>query len=759
MTDESGRYIFTKLIPGTYTLAATFTGFGAPDQRVEIVASQTSQLDIQMSLGGVPLGEGCPSVAEGSPAQPVSARDFVRLERSTPTYSVEVRGDGAVLWRGGDRSHEDLHRLEVEISGERDATIEPEAARALIEKFRNPAFWQLCARYEFRGTPDGRTRIETSHRSPVTIKVRIADREKQVENYAKMGPDALQDFEKEIDRTADTHRWIHGDSKSEVFSSNLAVDSAGGVKPGVTPLMLAIGRGDIAQAQALLAAKADPNARDSSGWTALMYASYRGQSPELIQMLLASGADPNLRSEMGQTALMAAVLGTNETVAVARALISSGADVNAQDWNGENAIMLATHVRFWSGGFHERAETLAALYGAGARLNAVDAKGRTVFDHLDLEAAENSPLRLRYEEMKAILRSPVPGTVPVRAAGRVVTAPNSLLQRIVLQRVGAGVDDIETPVAPDGSFVLEKILPGTYTVQPLPAPTFPIALKPLHIPNANTTDLQIAIPGLREIAVRVEVEGNRPPPTFALGLAGDAGGANHATAKATHVVWGSDSPLPPVLASALTGGADLHLIRIGIPINHPSTADLVVWMPFRGLGAASGTRPDGAYTIILPEGEYPIAVMLSREMSPVAGRVQFEAPDYSVTSMTEGTTNLLANPLLVDRTQKKEIRITLKPTRTQQWVKVSGRVIGLPDALLGQAKIRLEGEVIGVESVVKADGSFEFPQALPGEYSIRVLDPDVSTTGDVELQNATLSRTWLTIPGKDIGGIEIVIGK
>jgi hypothetical protein len=152
--------------------------------------------------------------------------------------------------------------------------------------------------------------------------------------------------------------------------------------------------------------------------------------------------------------------------------------------------------------------------------------------------------------------------------------------------------------------------------------------------------------------------------------------------------------------------------------------------------------------------------MPSREYDAGVGGVHFEPADYSVKSFTEGNTNLLAKPLIVDRTQNKEIRISLAPTRAQQWVKVSGRVIGLPDALLGRAKIWLEGGVIGVESVVKADGSFEFPQALPGDYSIRVLGPEVPATSNAEvLEHATLARTWLTIPGKDPGGIEIVVNK
>ena len=48
---------------------------------------------------------------------------------------------------------------------------------------------------------------------------------------------------------------------------------------------------------------ADPNSRDNSGYTALMYACRNGRT-DTAGLLLEHGADPNIQSRDGYTALM-----------------------------------------------------------------------------------------------------------------------------------------------------------------------------------------------------------------------------------------------------------------------------------------------------------------------------------------------------------------------------------------------------------------------------------------------------------------------
>ncbi len=84
----------------------------------------------------------------------------------------------------------------------------------------------------------------------------------------------------------------HGANPNERTSQNypLLIIATAGNKP------------DLDIVAALLKAKADVNAADSSGQTALYYA-VRDSRMDLAEMLLAAGADPNLRTKEGQTPL------------------------------------------------------------------------------------------------------------------------------------------------------------------------------------------------------------------------------------------------------------------------------------------------------------------------------------------------------------------------------------------------------------------------------------------------------------------------
>jgi len=86
--------------------------------------------------------------------------------------------------------------------------------------------------------------------------------------------------------------------------------------PDETPLMQAAAKGDLPAVQQLLAAKAEVNARDQSGQTALIHACRNPQAnPALIKLLLAAGADPNVRSRNDYSALAWATARDNKTVA------------------------------------------------------------------------------------------------------------------------------------------------------------------------------------------------------------------------------------------------------------------------------------------------------------------------------------------------------------------------------------------------------------------------------------------------------------
>mmetsp|Transcript_980 Transcript_980/g.1295 ORF Transcript_980/g.1295 Transcript_980/m.1295 type:complete len:286 (-) Transcript_980:1983-2840(-) len=98
--------------------------------------------------------------------------------------------------------------------------------------------------------------------------------------------------------------------------------------------------GDLYQVQKLLQ---DPDIiidfQDESGYTALIWSSYRGYT-EIVVKLIESGADVNLRTHGGNSAL---TLASNEGhLPVVNLLIQAGADLNVADRDGETALYNAS---------------------------------------------------------------------------------------------------------------------------------------------------------------------------------------------------------------------------------------------------------------------------------------------------------------------------------------------------------------------------------------------------------------------------------
>ena len=60
------------------------------------------------------------------------------------------------------------------------------------------------------------------------------------------------------------------------------------------------------------------------------------------------------------------------------------------------------------------------------------------------------------------------------------------------------------------------MLPGPYTVNLAPAPSFALPATSLLVPNKDVTGLDIAMPAVKEVNVRVAVEGDAPVPNFGL---------------------------------------------------------------------------------------------------------------------------------------------------------------------------------------------------------------------------------------------------
>lgn len=98
-------------------------------------------------------------------------------------------------------------------------------------------------------------------------------------------------------------------------------------------------RGDTAVVRALIAKKADVNAPQNDGSTALHWAVYRGDR-DLVQMLVRAGADPRAATREGVTPLWLASV--NGDAKVLSALIEGGADVNEKLPAGRTPLMIAS---------------------------------------------------------------------------------------------------------------------------------------------------------------------------------------------------------------------------------------------------------------------------------------------------------------------------------------------------------------------------------------------------------------------------------
>jgi len=320
--------------------------------RVEIVARWA---DVQASA--------CPAPETQAPASS-GPQDFVELSRSgcygtCPIYTVRISANGDVSWNS---------RMYVDAIGERRATIKAEDARVLLEQFRADRFWSLCGSYT-QNITDSST-IETH--------VEIGGQSKTVSNYANSAPAWVAELEDAIDDAANTHRWRHGDPRTESLS--YIFNDAYMPKPGVTQLMRAAEHGDVDKMRVLLKEGARVSDTDASGWTTLMYAAASSSSSP-VQLLLGMGADPNEKSLIGDTALMASAMrGEFDDD-----LVKAGANLNAQNSAGVTALMILAA--------KGEADGIRDALKAGANASLKDAKGRTALDYLRLANCGKSPIR------------------------------------------------------------------------------------------------------------------------------------------------------------------------------------------------------------------------------------------------------------------------------------------------------------------------------------------------------------------------------
>ena len=187
--------------------------------------------------------------------------------------------------------------------------------------------------------PSGETALMTAARAGSAGAVRallahgadVQAREATEEQTALMWA-ASQRHAEVVEALVDAGAAVHARSRVRpvVQAHSARTSSEGAVvvveEGGFTPLLFAARSGDVASAELLLAAGADPNDTAPAGTSALVVAAHSGHGA-LAGLLLDAGADANTVGA-GYTPLHAAVL--RGDAALVQALLAHGADPNAR---------------------------------------------------------------------------------------------------------------------------------------------------------------------------------------------------------------------------------------------------------------------------------------------------------------------------------------------------------------------------------------------------------------------------------------------
>ena len=187
-----------------------------------------------------------------------------------------------------------------------------------------------------------------------------------------------------------------------------------GATPGRSPLADAVKNGDRDQVHALLQKKADVNAAEPDGTTALHWAVYRNDV-ETAVLLLRAGAKVNAANDLGATPLWAA--SQNGSEAMVRLLLGAGANPNLALLLGETPVMVAA--RAGSAGVVEQ------LIAKGANVNLRAARGQTALmwavaeKHPDVVKAlleHGADVRARSDVWNEVMAVPPHGYLPYNRA-------------------------------------------------------------------------------------------------------------------------------------------------------------------------------------------------------------------------------------------------------------------------------------------------------------------------------------------------------
>jgi hypothetical protein len=338
-----------------------------------------------------------------------------------------------------------------------------------------------------------------------------------------------------------------------------------------------------------------------------------------------------------------------------------------------------------------------------------------------------------------LLTSPlkIEGTEPVRIAvtlgksagvrvrGRVQDFATPTPSRRITLVDPIQLSSVEAPVAADGAFDFERVMPGNYLARLILTSSIGTPFVSVAIPDRNLSDLVVVSPSLREITGRVAVAGNGSLPRFTLLL-----------------VHGEDSLLIPAATPS------------GLPTIAPAAANVRAGIAdTQVLSLDVNALPDGSFKIKVPQGKYRVALPPSQAGQGIQlpANLTIRAPGlppaFFLRDISYGPARLLTEPFVVSDADNYELFIGFGTNTPNPWAKVSGRVVGA-SPVNGPYKVALTANTLSAaEAFVDPDGKFEFPRVLQGTAYTARLVPDT----------AVASAPRVDVADKDVAGVEIVV--
>ena len=235
---------------------------------------------VALVASGVTAACATAGVAQTPQAEPIE----ITIERTPcfgmcPEYKVTMKDDGTVTYSG---------RQYVRVAGERTWQIDPAAVRALAREMAAAGYFELQDEYTSRITDNPTTRTSLT----------IGSRSKRISDYIS-GPQTLKDIEKRIDEVSGAKKFVFIDGGAIREMQTSGWRAAGG--DADEWMRRAIYAADLDVVSALLGAGYNARAMDEDRVTLVMRAAETGHA-ETVRLLLAAGADPTARDKAGRNA-------------------------------------------------------------------------------------------------------------------------------------------------------------------------------------------------------------------------------------------------------------------------------------------------------------------------------------------------------------------------------------------------------------------------------------------------------------------------